>query len=191
MNIILLRHGRVAAEKPAAAITQSAFRSWVSEYDNARLDTTSQPPAQLHELAQRTQFIVCSDLSRSIQSAEVLQCEPNLVSPAYRECEMPVTDGSRVKLPVGIWMAAMRGLQLTGIHPNAESASSFRLRTRQSAAQLNALAGLHRSVMLVGHGLLNRSLHKQLIKLGWKVENGKHSDDHWSYRSYQFATRIK
>lgn len=191
MNIILLRHGRVAAEKPAAAITQSAFRDWVTNYDQAPLDTTSVPSEQLRELAKRTQFIVCSDLSRSIESAKVLQREPNLISPAYRECEMPVTDGSRLKLPVNVWMSAMRGLQFTGIHPNAESISTFRLRSRQSATQLNALAGLHRSVMLIGHGLLNRSLHKQLLKLGWKVENRNASDDNWSYRSYQFSTGVK
>ncbi len=185
MNITVLRHGPVDLQPPTAAITSKEFGDWVSRYDEANIDAASVPPAALLGAVGQARFVICSDLKRSIRSAELLNRKVDLVNALYRECEMPRFTGERIKLPVNIWMTSMRAAQCVGIHANAESLSDFRSRTKQCASELNALAGIHRSVVLCGHGLLNNFLHKPLRKLGWSSTTLHGSaSGHWSYRVY-------
>jgi broad specificity phosphatase PhoE len=186
VNIIVLRHGPVDLQPPAGNVNQQQFGDWITAYNTAAIEEAT-PPAELQSAVKQTRFVVCSDLARSLQSAALINRKPDLISPLYRECEMPHYASGRLKLPVNVWIPSMRLLQLIGIHPNAESFSEFRTRAQQSAAELNALAGIHRSVVVCGHGLLNHYLHKSLRKLGWSGTN-RASSKHWGYRVYTRKT---
>ncbi|WMP19050.1 hypothetical protein [Thiothrix lacustris] len=49
------------------------------------------------------------------------------------------------------------------------------------------LAEEYGSVLLVGHGIMNRLLAKELHKQGWQVELSP-SSKHWAFGVYEYAT---
>ena len=74
MKIILLRHGKPIMPD-MKKISASAFNNWVQEYNSSGLCPTSKPTIQAINCAKNSKAIVCSELPRSIESAQALIAE--------------------------------------------------------------------------------------------------------------------
>lgn len=183
MEIVLIRHGKPKIDT-SGKVGASDFGKWVVEYDRAGIGTEHKPTTEAIERAERCSFIVCSTLPRSIESAKALDIEDlDIISPLFRECEMPYANWKYPKLSIMSWSVLFRILQLAGYSSNAESYKSIKKRTEKCASQLSALSKEHDSVLYVGHGTIIWFIHKQLIRMGWLGPH-KAVKKHWEFGVY-------
>ena len=183
MKIVLIRHGKPAIDT-TMKVGASDFGKWVKKYDQAGIDTKHKPTAEAFNAAAQCTFIVCSPLTRSIESATALNIQtPDMISDTFRECEMPYTNWTYPKLSVISWSILFRLLQALGFSPNAESYKAIKKRAQECAKQLVTLSQEHDSVLFVGHGTLLWLVHKQLLRMGWSGPQ-KSAKKHWEFAVY-------
>ncbi len=185
MEIVLIRHGKPNIET-SGKVSALDFGSWVSAYNMAGIDNKDQPTVSAIEKANSCAFTVCSNLPRSVESATLLKIvKPNLVSPEFRECEIPYGSWKHLKLSKSAWSVVFRLLQLAGYSNNAESYREIKKRSKKCSTQLIELAKNHGSVLFVGHGALNWFLHKHLVSMGWSGPE-KSTKKHWEFGVYAY-----
>jgi len=188
VEIVLIRHGKPKIDS-TEKLSPADFGKWVSEYNLAGLDTEHKPTDEALERAKQCCFTVCSTLPRSIESAEALNVEVvGIVSPLFRECEMPYFNWNYPKLSVASWSVIFRVLMLIGYSSNVESFRAIKMRAEQCASQLIELAEKHQSVLLVGHGAINWFIHKQLLRMGWSGPR-KAGRTYWEFGVYKHNER--
>jgi len=150
----------------------------------AGLDKGNMPTKSAIQKAAECSFSVCSHLPRSIESATFLKIvKPGLVSPLFRECEMPYSNWQFPKLPKTAWPILFRLLQVAGYSANAESYKEMKKRSNECALQLTDFARSYGSVLFVGHGVLNWFIHNQLLAMGW-LGPKKSPKKHWEFGEY-------
>jgi broad specificity phosphatase PhoE len=191
MKIVLLRHGK--PDMPAfGKLKASEMCQWIESYNLAGIDQELIPPTRTTEMAASCNAIVCSDLPRSVESANALKSkgEHDILSDAlFREMDLPCTNWTLLRLSPTIWVVLFRILWFLGFSPRCESYYSARLRAITGAQRLKELAAEHGSVLLVGHGLLNRFLAKELLSTDWEgsASPGK---QYWEFGVYT-SKRLK
>ncbi len=158
---------------------------WIRAYDSSPLSELSQPVLELQKLAQDCKFIVCSDLCRSIESAERLGKEKILIkSPLFSEAGMPYPNSVAFSLRPHTWAAIFRIVWLLGYSSNAESYASAKVRAKQASSEVVQLSKKHGHIMYVGHGMFNRLVVKELRRNGW--QGSKHpSREYWGFNVYE------
>lgn len=82
-----------------------------------------------------------------------------------------------------VWVTVFRLCQFFGFARNGESLLAARQRAREASRLLAAMAKQNESVLLVGHGYMNRLIAKQLLASGWQ---GPKSPGHryWDFSIY-------
>jgi broad specificity phosphatase PhoE len=149
-------------------LTPGEFGRWIAEYNAAGIDMAYRPPPPALQQAAGSAFVVCSDLPRSLESAEALgvanigQCDS-----MFREMDMPYARSHFPRLPLPAWMVIFRLMWITGYSAHAESFANAKQRARRCADRLVELASAHGSVLLVGHGSLNWFVARHLQDTGW------------------------
>ena len=180
MEIILLRHGKPTIELQGL-IKSSDFKNLTAAY--AKSGIKDAPVKDLKDHF-NSHYIVCSDLARSIESAKKLELnEIHLVDQLFKETDIPYFELSFLKLPVTVWLIIFRVLWLFGFKQNGESFKAAKIRAKKAATKLIILAEENHKVLLVGHGLLNRLIAKQLRNNNWTgpTSPGK---KHWEFGRY-------
>lgn len=127
---------------------------------------------------------LCSDLPRSRQSAQALGFGENPVADAlFGEAQLPHFRHGRIRLPAAVWLTVLRLLWLAGFSRNGESYAAAKRRARSAAQRLIDLVYVHGSVALVGHGVMNHLIGRELRAQGWRccLRPGK---DYWAYAVY-------
>ncbi len=181
MQITLLRHGKPAFEWNRKAKGSELDRI-IEEYDTSGIE--GRPPQQTLDLASSHYFIVSSDLPRSTQSAKAIGVENiDLKSKQFIEVGMPYFSRLPVVLPLCLWVIFYRVLWLVGFSKNAESLRMAKARAKQANRTLIELAETHQKVLVVGHGLFNHLLAKELRKSGWQGPRSP-GKKHWEFGSY-------
>lgn len=185
MEIVVLRHGKPNIEA-TGKVNPIEFGEWVENYDKAGVYESDGLDEKILDRVNRCNFVVCSHLPRSIESAKRLGISsPGLVSSDFRECEMPHGEWQYPKLSISAWSLIFRLFQLAGCSFNSESYKEAKERSIDCANQLAELAHNHGSVLFVGHGALNWLLHKQLLRMGWSGPH-KSAKDHWAFNEYAY-----
>ncbi|HEY2678706.1 MAG TPA: histidine phosphatase family protein [Steroidobacteraceae bacterium] len=165
MEITLVRHGKPNIQG-GAWVAPAQMRDWVASFNRAGI-VSERPPATIVSRAQAAATIVCSSLSRSMESAQLLA--PNrsiLVEDVFREAEMPCSSWRAPKLPASVWSLLFRTGWICGLSADAESLATAKARARAAAHRLISLARDSGSVLLVGHGIMNMLIARQLLVLG-------------------------
>lgn len=135
---------------------------WIEAYNTAGVKNESTQPCQemLREFSHK--FIVCSNLTRSTHSAKIIGYQsPHLIDGMFREAELPKIQLPMVRLTPHIWSMwsmVFRAFWFVGIFPNAESVEKFKPRVSLATEKLIQLAKNHDSILLIGHGIINRFL---------------------------------
>jgi len=181
-RIILARHGRLAWDF-RAPIPGNALCKWRRGEDAAPLDALHRPSAELEQHVRAAHCVAVSPLRRSRESARLLapSAEP-LIDACFREAELPCTIRSGLRLRSHVWAGLARAAWFCGWSDGVESFRAARARAGQAAAILTAQArgGV---VVLVGHGLMNVLIARQLRTAGWRGPRFP-SVKHWAFGMY-------
>ncbi len=176
--ITILRHGTPNLpdwEK----IHSSRMPEWINAYNSSGVMNETNPPYQKMANELEHKFIVCSDLARSIHSAEIIGYQsPDLVDKIFREAELPQIKIPIIRLTPHVWSMIFRVLWFAGFSTNAEPITLFKSRISLAAETLIQNAKNHDSILFIGHGIFNRFLAKELISKGWsgdEAPNGKNT----------------
>lgn len=176
MKIILIRHGK-PVETTKRKLTSTGFLFWKKSYDKSKVDLTSYPSSELIELS-RNALIISSKLPRAIHSAQIVSLQPpEQQFKLLNEMQLP-SHPLPFKLPIYYWLFINRILWFLGFPGKVESFKQAKKRACLMAEELVNLAIENRSVVVFGHGLMNRQISKELTKLGWyQNQQGK---GYWS-----------
>jgi broad specificity phosphatase PhoE len=173
-----VRHGKPAVDRrtPIAGV---AFGAWIQTYNEAPLDVTYLPPASLRARVPAMGCIATSPLRRSRESAVLLAPGRPLGCDAlFVEAGSPHTTRLRLRLPPVCWSFLFRMAWFCGWSQDAESLREARQRAQRAAERLVELAREHQSVILIGHGQLNRMISHVLLRMGWHGSRSGHA--YWS-----------
>ncbi|HHJ20193.1 MAG TPA: histidine phosphatase family protein [Gammaproteobacteria bacterium] len=185
MEIVILRHGKPDFEPPVR-VKAKELKSLISSYDSCGI--CDRPPVEARERAQHCNVAVCSDLPRSMISAKVLGVTPVLVSdPLFREAALPHARWGLVRLSPKLWAVFFRLIWFAGFSCNGESVAFARYRAKDAARRLVKYAAEHKSILLVGHGIINRFIAEELLSLGW-VGPSNPGRGYWEYGVYRDNT---
>ncbi len=182
MKIVLLRHGRTSLP-PWPWIPACELGRWIDAY-NASGTRDNAPPAAARGAADQCTLIVTSDLLRSVESGRVLGSRTPMISNGlFREAGLPYGSAVFIRMPPSVWAVLFRFLWSFGFKTNGESLQAFRERAQSAAMLLISLARKHDSVLLVGHGLVNSYIARELLSAGWHGP-GRTKIRHWGFTEY-------
>ncbi|ENH96052.1 hypothetical protein J416_12644 [Gracilibacillus halophilus YIM-C55.5] len=185
MEISLIRHGK-SKFTDNHPITGEEFKNWVKSYDDIGVFKEHLYPQETLNKIQSVNIVISSDLKRSIESAKLLHQNINITSmPLFRETELPIPLIKGIKLNPNVWLFTLRCLWFLGYSRDCESIFNAKLRAQKAAQVLIEQAQEHKSIALVGHGVFNMFIRKELLKKGW-IGKRKTSSKHWSCMTYYF-----
>jgi len=167
MKIILVRHAKVLVPetKPLYA---SEIKAGIEVYDHAPIDTAIPNRSELVALAEESAYLVCSGLSRSVASLALLGYTPDMQDAVFNELAVPSVDWKGVKLPPQGWLVLFRVASLFGYRGGGESLSDAKARAILAVDRLTEAKVEGQNTMLIGHGLMNRFIAKELKRRGWR-----------------------
>lgn len=186
MKIVLLRHGKPDVPD-FGKIKAVNLGLWVNAYNNAGLNKQHQPPPESVAVVSQCNAVLCSDLTRSLESAAMLGLSQiTYIKSLCREMGLPHGRFPFAKLSVNSWAVLFRLLWFCGYSKNSESFVDAKYRARASANLLKKMAQEQGSVIFVGHGLINRFIAKELLNTGWQgpVSPGK---KYWQFGQYTLS----
>ena len=184
MKIIFIRHGKPAIPE-SPILNASEFHQWIDAYNLAHLDPGHKPAKQLVGMAGQYQTIVCSDLRRSIESAELLGIKELVcIDAIFREVELPYCTKPTPRLSPDLWLVIFRILWFAGYAANCESKALARQRAVIAADILEKKALSNDTVLLIGHSIFNNFIGKQLQVKGWQGKTSIFSK-YWEISEYR------
>ena len=182
MRITLLRHGKTAFELKGRVGAKDLSKT-AKSYDLSGI--VGQPPSKTAAIVQRSNLVVCSHLARSIESASALGfTKVNVKDPLFRETTIPHFDSGPMSLPINVWIILLRTLWIFGFSRNGESLRDTRRRAKLAASRLAELTEEHQNILLVGHGLINYFIAKELRSNGWTGPT-RPGNGFWEYGIYE------
>ena len=181
MRITLMRHGEPRLAR-GRWIAPMQMGQWIDLY-NRSIIKEGGIPAQCSEAALSASTIVASTAPRASASARALGDLPFMQEAIFTEAELPFALWRAPWLPAEAWAVIFRLLWLFGYARGSDSLQITRRRARAAAERLVALAAKG-PVLLVGHGIMNRLIGKELQALGWLARN-RQGSRYWSMGVYE------
>lgn len=176
-----MRHGqpkRVEVDKVSAL----EMKDWIEQYNRSEITHQPVPNASL-QLAASATVIASSNAPRALTSVQALGRKPALVDAVFCEAHLPFGHWKRPRLSPFTWAFILRILWLCGYAGGVESANTARMRASKAAERLQSLTS-EGSVLLLGHGFMNRMIAKQLVKDGW-ICHQRNGSQYWSAAVYR------
>lgn len=182
MQITIVRHGKPDFNWKRS-VKENELGNLVKDYDAAGI--IDLPPENLKSLVNQHNYIVCSNLPRSIQSAKAIGARKiHLSDSIFKEMSIPHLNQMKIKLPVKVWAVLLRVLWFIGFSKNTESISIAKNRAKQAAQKLIELANKHESILLVGHGFTNHYIAKELLANNWAGSSSP-GKKYWEFGVYK------
>ncbi|MDO8048419.1 histidine phosphatase family protein [Janthinobacterium sp. SUN211] len=176
-----MRHGEPRLAK-GRWIAPLQMGQWINLY-NQSIIKEGGIPAQCAAAALSASIIVASTAPRACSSARALGDLPFMQEAMFSEAGLPFALWKAPWLPAEAWAAIFRLLWLFGYARGSDSLQITRQRARAAAERLVALAA-RGPVLLVGHGIMNRLIGKELQALGWLARN-RQGSRYWSMGVYE------
>ena len=167
MEILLVRHGR-PAPLGKRLISGHELGGVLAGYNEAGLAEVAIPPLAVQKLVKSAGCVLASDLARSIESAELLASIDVKIDPDLREAGLPSSIGVLFPIPARAWIVIARVVWWLNWCSSEESVAATRARAARAADRLCMLANEYERVAVVGHGLFNRFVARQLRRRGWR-----------------------
>lgn len=180
MSIILMRHGRPLL-KPSAWIAPAAMGEWIADYERASV--AAEPPVDSLALARTADCLISSTAPRALSSLAAMGLQAHLSDACFGEAGLPFALWRRPRLPPILWAACFRLLWLCGYARGSESLAAARLRASKAAQTLLKFAE-QGSVLLLGHGVMNRLIAAELRAAGWSSDK-QQRNAYWSASIYR------
>jgi broad specificity phosphatase PhoE len=187
MQIVLMRHGEPETNLSnmlRLKCSANELKSIIRTYNDCGLNKQNAPSSGALHVTNYCKSIVCSDLRRSIESARILAAHKiDLVDPIFRESDLPHANWRYPKLKLITWFFFFRTIWFLGYSMNGEPISNAQQRAKIAFLKLKEIAFEYGSVMLIGHGIINRLLARNLRSNGWKGPKNPGSN-YWEYGVY-------
>lgn len=161
-------------------VTPAQMEQWIERYNLSEVGPQD-IPAKGQLLMRSAKIVVTSTASRAISSARVLGRQPDFMDPLFCEADLPFAVINFPRLPPNVWAAIFRIFWFFGYARNAESMRCTKIRAKAAAKKLVALAE-EGSVLLIGHGIMNRLIAKELSAMEWCGE--KPRSGYWGVSTY-------
>lgn len=184
MKIILMRHGKPLLTQ-TGWIAPVEMERWIEHYNLSEVETDGIPSNSL-KLANSAACIVASTASRALSSVQALGYTTSVADAVFCEAQLPFALWRFPHLPPFVWAAFFRLLWFFGYARSSDSIQITKTRAKAAAQKLISLSE-EGSVLLVGHGIMNRLIAKELIALGWAGIT-KHESNYWSASVYELQT---
>jgi broad specificity phosphatase PhoE len=185
-KIILLRHGEVDI-KDYKNISANQFEEWIIEYNNSDIKSEFSSKDEIKDLLNETDILICSNLKRSIQSIEIFDKIPFETNDVFNEAELPFLNWSLLKLDTKVWLIFFRILWFFGYSQNCESFKKTKQRAIKATEILIELSNQEKTIILIGHGIMNKLIQKELILQKWN-ETKKVKNNNWDYGVFELKT---
>jgi len=161
---------------------------WIEHYNLSMVETHGIPINSL-KLANSVSCIVASTAVRSLLSVQALGHTASVVDAVFCEAQLPFALWRFPRLSPFIWVGFFRLLWFFGYSQNSESIQVTKTRAKAAAHKLISLAEKG-AVLLVGHGIMNHLIAKELIAFGWGSSMRQESK-YWSASVYELQTPVK
>ena len=183
MEIILARHGEPALRQ-RSWIAPLQLAHWIHAYNDAGI-VVEDPPLKVSAKAAESRFIVSSPLPRCLDSAQAVAPGREIFrEDTVREAGLPYSSWVFPRLPLTVWTALFRLGWFCGYSSNSESFAAARDRTRTAVARLIEFSREHQSVFVMGHGIMNALVARDLLRQGWiGPKRAKHG--YWQFSVYR------
>jgi broad specificity phosphatase PhoE len=155
---------------------------WIAQYDQAGVDSCAIPPDSL-AAAGAAVIVFASTLPRAQSSARALGHAAPCLDALFCEAALPHPLWRYPRLPPALWAALFRLAWLCGYARGADALATVQRRAQAASAQLIASAAAG-PVLLVGHGIMNRLIARELRAAGWAATS-RHRSAHWGTAGYQ------
>lgn len=192
MQIVLLRHGEPETNLSnmlRLKCSAHELKTLIKIYNDSGLNRHNAPSSGALNVTKSCKTIVCSDLRRSIESAKVLAVPKiDLVDRIFRESDLPHADWHFPKLELIKWFVLFRAIWFLGYSKNGEPISTAKQRAKIAFMKLKQMAFEYGSVMLIGHGIINRLVAKNLRSNGWQGPKNP-GNSYWDYGVYEYRER--
>lgn len=182
MKIILMRHGKPTFTG-SSKVSSVDMAEWISQYNLS--DTGSNmPPQSGKALASSALRIISSPLPRALSSLKSLGREPDCIDEIFREADLPILHIPFFRFSPIFWATIFRIMWLCGVSRNVESLKIAKQRAVKAADILVTYVKVSNGpVLLMGHGVMNRLIAKELISMGWK-ERHRQGHSYWNASIY-------
>ncbi|MFY9260336.1 MAG: hypothetical protein WAO71_07505 [Gallionella sp.] len=184
MEIILMRHGKPLLTQ-TCWIAPVEMERWIEYYNLSEVEADGMPTTSL-KLANSAACIVTSTASRALSSVQALGHTASVADAAFCEAQLPFAFWRFPRLSPFVWVAFFRLLWFFGYSRGSDSIQVTKIRAKAAAQKLISLAEKG-SVLLVGHGIMNRLIAKELIALGWGSST-RQGSKYWSACVYELET---
>jgi broad specificity phosphatase PhoE len=162
-QITLLRHTKVKIDTPS--IYSSQMKDFIEAYNQAPIEFDDVSD-ELKSIIDSVDIVLSSELSRTKETLKYLRKEAQHSDTIFNEAELPYANGKIVKLPATTWAVLFRIMWIFGYSKQSESYKEAKVRAKLSADKLIAYAKANKSVLLVGHGVMNKLISKELMASG-------------------------
>jgi broad specificity phosphatase PhoE len=187
MKIILMRHGKPFLTQTDWVAPVEMDR-WIEHYNLSMVEADCIPINSL-KLANSASCIVASTAARTLSSVQALGHTASVADAVFCEAQLPFALWRFPRLAPFVWVAFFRLLWFFGYSQNSESVQVTKTRAKAAAQKLISLAEKG-TVLLVGHGIMNHLIAKELIVLGWGSSTRLESK-YWSASVYELQTPVK
>lgn len=178
-----MRHGK-PTYTGSPKVTCDEMADWIAQYNLS--DTgDDMPPGSSKLMASKASLIISSTLPRALSSLRAIGCEPDIIDNVFREADLPLIRIHGVKLPPTYWIVFFRIMWLCGISNRVESLRMTKKRAFKAANILITHAEKSNgTVLLMGHGVMNRLIARELISLGC-IKDCCQGRGHWNVSIYK------
>jgi len=170
IQIYLIRHAKPNLSKRFLSSASQA-QSYIENYNKAPIHEIDLNRVKID--LNKPHQIYCSSLVRSQETALSLFGDSYVIvsDSVFREFELKIVHAnSIIQLPLDLWKGVSRLFWLMGFnHESIESYKEAKKRVVLSVDNLEKLAGQEETAILVGHGMINAAITKELRKRGWDV----------------------
>jgi len=188
-KITLLRHG-IVDTKSDINISSNEFGDWINQYDNANINKVCSNKDEVYKILNESDLIICSSLKRSIQSAEFFDKKIVVINSIFNEAPLPFVRGNFLKLKATYWLIFFRLIWFLGYSNRSESLKCFKNRAKKAAEVLQILSNENQNIVLVGHGVMNKFLQKELRLKNYKQTKNT-GNKNWNYSVYELSNTRK
>ncbi len=176
-KITFVRHAKVDMDS-SKPITAKMLKSWEDEYNTASIIQDIPKDKALYRAFDEVDYIISSTLRRSIDSVELVGKDVNEANALFNEAQIPVLEGQYIKLKPTSWLVLFRLLSLIGFGRWAVTLRETKIQAKEASKILLEHSEEHDNIILVGHGVMNWLIRKELLALAWKSE-GKDAHGNW------------
>lgn len=180
-----MRHGKPVLHQ-SGWIAPAEMAYWIEHYNLSKVKTEGAPIASL-QLANFAACIVASTAQRAPSSVHALNHTVSITDSVFCEAQLPFELWRFPRLPPSVWVLFFRLLWLLGYSRGADSIRVTKIHAKSAAHKLIALTK-NGTVLLVGHGIMNRLIAKELNALGWAGPK-KQESHFWGASVHELQTQ--